>query len=253
MNEQTLIHISALKAWFSDSVVLSDINLTIKKHKVVAIIGPSGCGKSTLIRCMNRLHEEVSGAGLSGKVILEGQNIYDSKVDSVLVRRKIGMVFQKPNPFPRMNIYDNVAIGLKLIGIRKKSLLDEKVEQSLKKAGLWKEVKDYLNHSGSSLSGGQQQRLCIARALAIEPSVILMDEPTSALDPISTAWIEELIQKIKTQVTIIIVTHNMKQAARVSDRTVFLLDGKIIEHNKTSRFFTKPDNIQSENYITGRF
>ena len=253
MDDKILIEVQNLKAWFKNSLVLSNISLTIKKYKVVAIIGPSGCGKSTFIRCLNRLHEEVEGARLEGRVILNGKDIYNFNTDPVSVRRNIGMVFQKPNPFPGMSIYDNVAIGLKLAGLRKRSLLDEKVENSLKNAALWNEVKDRLNRPGLSLSGGQQQRLCIARALAIDPSVILMDEPTSALDPISTAWIEELIQKLKAQVTVIVVTHNMQQAARVSDRTAFLLDGKLVEYNKTSLFFTKPENSKSEDYITGRF
>ena len=221
--ENTIIEVRKLKAWFRQSLILSDISLSIGKNKVVAVIGPSGCGKSTFIRCLNRLHEEVEGARLQGEVILEGKNIYNSHTDPSLVRRNIGMVFQKPNPFPGMSIYDNVAVGLKLSGIKKRSLLDEKVENSLKSAALWNEVKDYLNRPGLSLSGGQQQRLCIARALAVGPLVILMDEPTSALDPISTAWIEELIQSLKAQVTVIVVTHNMQQAARVSDRTAFLL------------------------------
>ena len=253
MNEKTLIQVKNLKAWFKKSLVLSDINLVIKKNKVIAIIGPSGCGKSTFIRCLNRLHEEVDGARLEGQVILEGKDIYSPHTDPVLIRRNIGMVFQKPNPFPGMSIYDNVAIGLRLSGIRKRSLLDEKVETSLKSAALWKEVKDHLYRPGLSLSGGQQQRLCIARALAIGPSVILMDEPTSSLDPISTTWIEELIQKLKNQVTVIVVTHNMQQAARVSDRIAFFLNGELVEYNKTSWFFTKPNNPKSEDYITGRF
>ena len=251
--ENIIIEVKNLKAWFKNSIVLSNINLKIKKNRVVAIIGPSGCGKSTLIRCFNRLHEEVEGASLEGQVILEGTDIYNSQTDPVLIRRKIGMVFQKPNPFPGMSIYDNVALGLKLAGFRKRSLLDEKVEASLKSAALWSEVKNRLKRPGLSLSGGQQQRLCIARALAIDPSVILMDEPTSALDPTSTAWIEELIQKLKSQVTVIVVTHNMQQAARVSDKTAFLLNGKLVEYNKTSLFFTKPENPKSEGYITGRF
>ena len=248
-----IIEVKGLKAWFRQSLILSDINISIRKNKVVAIIGPSGCGKSTFIRCLNRLHEEVEGARLEGQVILEGKNIYNSHADPSLIRRKIGMVFQKPNPFPGMSIYDNVVVGLKLSGIKKRSLLDEKAENSLKSAALWNEVKDCLNRPGLSLSGGQQQRLCIARALAVGPSVILMDEPTSALDPISTAWIEELIQSLKSQVTVIVVTHNMQQAARVSDHTAFLLDGELVEYNKTSLFFTKPENSKSEDYITGRF
>lgn len=253
MDEKVLIQVQNLKAWFKNIVALSNINLVIQKNKVIAIIGPSGCGKSTFIRCLNRLHEEVEGAGLEGKVILEGQNIYDPKADLVLIRKNIGMVFQKPNPFPGMSIYDNVAIGLRLNGIKKRSLLDEKVETSLKNVALWNEVKDHLNRPGLSLSGGQQQRLCIARALAVDPSVILMDEPTSALDPVSTNWIEELIQKLKKQVTVIVVTHNMQQAARVSNRVAFFLNGELVEYNKTSNFFTKPDSAKSENYITGRF
>jgi len=253
MDEKILIQIKNLTAWFKNLKALSNINMLIEKHKVVAVIGPSGCGKSTFIRCINRLHEEVEGTRLEGQVIIDDQDIYSPQTDPVLIRRNIGMVFQKPNPFPGMSIYDNVAIGLRLSGIKKRSLLDEKVENSLKNAALWREVKDHLNRPGSSLSGGQQQRLCIARALAVDPYVILMDEPTSALDPISTAWIEELIQKLKKQVTVVVVTHNMQQAARVSDRVAFFLNGGLVEYNKTSRFFTKPDNPSSENYITGRF
>ena len=253
MEDKTLIQVKNLKAWFKNSLALSNISLNINRRKAVAIIGPSGCGKSTFIRCLNRLHEEVEGARLEGQVILDGRDIYSPQADPALIRRNIGMVFQKPNPFPGMSIYDNVAIGLKLSGIRKRSLLDEKVESSLKSAALWKEVKERLNRPGLSLSGGQQQRLCIARALAIDPSVILMDEPTSALDPISTTSIEELIQRLKSQVTVVVVTHNMQQAARVSDRIAFFLNGELVEYNKTSWFFTKPSNPKSEDYITGRF
>ena len=253
MDENKLIEVKQLKAWFKNLKALSNINMIVKKNKVVAIIGPSGCGKSTFIRCLNRLHEEVEGSRLEGEVLLEGQDIYKPHIDPARIRRNIGMVFQKPNPFPGMSIYNNVAIGLRLSGIRKKSLLDEKVETSLKNAALWKEVKDHLGRPGLSLSGGQQQRLCIARALAVNPSVILMDEPTSALDPISTAWIEELIQKLKDQVTVIVVTHNMQQAARISDWTAFFLNGELVEYSKTSWFFTKPKNPKSEDYITGRF
>ena len=251
-DKDILIEVKNLHAFFRKVKALSNINLNVERNRVFAIIGPSGCGKSTFIRCLNRLHEEVDGAYLTGQVILEGKNIY-GQVDPVLIRRKIGMVFQKPNPFPGMSIYENVAIGLKLNGIKKRSLLDERVQQSLRNAGLWKEVKDRLNRPGLSLSGGQQQRLCIARALAIQPSVLLMDEPTSALDPISTGWVEELIQKLKTQVTVVVVTHNMQQAARISDRIAFFLDGELVEYNKTSWFFTKPKNPKSEDYITGRF
>lgn len=248
-----IIQVKNLNAWFFKNQVLFDINFKIEKNKVISIIGPSGCGKSTFIRCLNRLHEEVRGAKIQGEVYLNEQNIYKSSTDPVYIRRNIGMVFQKPAPFPGISIYDNVAIGLKFSGIRKRSFLDEKVETALKDAALWEEVKDHLKKPGTSLSGGQQQRLCIARALAVDPAVILMDEPTSSLDPISTMWIEELIQKLKKQVTVIIVTHNMQQAAKISDRTAFLLKGQLIEYNKTSLFFTNPKDSRSEKYITGRF
>ena len=251
--EDKLLEIKSLNAWFGSSKVLSEVNLDIEPNRVIAVIGPSGCGKSTFIRCLNRLHEEVHDAKVSGQVILNGKNIYDQQSDPVLIRKKIGMVFQKPNPFPGMSIYDNVALGLRLSGVRKRSLLDAKVESSLKDAGLWKEVSKDLKKSGLSLSGGQQQRLCIARTLAVNPSIILMDEPTSALDPVSTIWIEQLIQKLKKQVTVIVVTHNMQQASRISDRTAFLLNGALVEYNKTSIFFTNPQDSRSEAYITGRF
>jgi phosphate transport system ATP-binding protein len=221
--------------------------------QVTAIIGPSGCGKSTFIRCLNRLHEEVPGARSEGTVRLEGANIYGSETDPVTIRRRVGMVFQKPNPFPALSIHDNVAAGLKLAGIRRRSLLLEVVERSLKLAALWDEVKDKLHAPGTSLSGGQQQRLCIARALAVEPSVLLMDEPTSALDPISTGKIEELITELKKEVTIVIVTHNMQQAARVSDKTAFFLSGELVEYGETSKIFTTPKDIRTEQYVTGRF
>ena len=251
--ENKLLEIKKLNAWFGSSQVLSDVSFDVEPNRVIAIIGPSGCGKSTLIRCLNRLHEEVSDSRMSGEVLLEGKSIYGSQSDPVSVRRKIGMVFQKPNPFPGMSIYDNVALGLRLSGIRKRSLLDEKVEASLRSAALWKEVHDNLKKPGLSLSGGQQQRLCIARTLAVNPSIILMDEPTSALDPISTLWIEQLIQKLKKQVTVIMITHNMQQASRISDRTAFLLGGELVEYSKTSLFFTNPQDARSEGYITGRF
>ena len=251
--ESILLKVKNLNAWFDNGQVLKNINLEVERKRVVAIIGPSGCGKSTFIRCLNRLHEEVQGARIQGEVFLENKNIYDESTDPVLIRRNIGMIFQKPNPFPGMSIYDNVALGLRLSGLKKRSLLDEKVETSLRRSALWKEVKDNLNRLGTSLSGGQQQRLCIARALAVNPSVILMDEPTSALDPISTTWIEELIQNLKTQITVIVVTHNMQQASRVSDKTAFLLNGQLVEYNKTSLFFTNPNDERSEAYITGRF
>ena len=250
--ENILVQIQALQAGFFSTVVLENINMDIPGHKVVALIGPSGCGKSTFLRCLNRLHEEAPGATTQGQVLLEGQNIYDKHIDPVLIRRKVGMVFQKPNPFPGLSIFDNVALGLKLMGIRRQAL-NEKVERALQQSALWEEVKDILKRPGTSLSGGQQQRLCIARALAVSPSIILMDEPTSALDPISTAHIEDLIRRLKKQVTVIIVTHNMQQASRVSDKTAFLLSGKLIEYGKTSKIFTNPEEHRTESYITGRF
>ncbi len=249
---KTLMTIKNLSAGFFTTTVLSNINMDITEHQVVAIIGPSGCGKSTFLRCLNRLHEEVRGAYVNGQVLLNHKNIYNKDMDPVKVRRLVGMVFQKPNPFPGFSIFDNVAIGCKLMGIRGQ-LLQERVEHSLKQAVLWDEVKDILKRPGSSLSGGQQQRLCIARALAIDPSVILMDEPTSALDPVSTSRIENLIRTLKHQVTVVIVTHNMQQASRISNTTAFFLSGKLIEFEKTSTMFTNPKNSKTEAYITGRF
>ena len=248
-----LLKIKSLSAGFGPVQVLSDITMEAEKNKVIAVIGPSGCGKSTFIRCLNRLHEETPNARVAGEVLLENKNIYSKEADPVLIRRNIGMVFQKPNPFPGMSVYNNVAVGPRLSGVRRRSALDERAENCLRSAGLWAEVKDRLKKSASGLSGGQQQRLCIARALAVNPSIILMDEPTSALDPVSTIWIEELIQKLKERVTVILVTHNMQQASRVSDWTSFLLQGRLVEYNKTSRFFTNPSDKRSEDYITGRF
>ncbi len=245
------ISVEKLLAWFGQKQVLNGISITIKANIVTAIIGPSGCGKSTLIRCLNRLHETVPGARQGGRVLLNGQDIY--QMDPVQVRRTIGMVFQKPNPFPSMSVYGNVAAGLRLNGVRGRHRLDERVEKSLRMAALWDEVADRLDNPGSSLSGGQQQRLCIARAIAIEPQVLLMDEPCSALDPISTAKIEELIQELKKDLTIVIVTHNMQQAARVSDYTGFLLMGELIEFDETRKLFTNPRDKRTEDYITGRF
>lgn len=242
-----------LNAWFNKVRALKDINLEVEANTVTAIIGPSGCGKSTYIRCLNRLHEEVPGASASGEVVIDGTNIYKAGVDPVAIRRKVGMVFQKPNPFPALSIYDNVAAGLKLAGVRRKTILNEVVEKSLTQAALWEEVKDKLDKPGTSLSGGQQQRLCIARALAVGPPVLLMDEPTSALDPISTAKIEELIMQLKKDVTIIIVTHNMQQAARISDKTAFFLMGDLVEFGETSTLFTVPKEERTERYITGKF
>ena len=242
-----------LNAWFGEKHVLMDINLPVKANSVTAIIGPSGCGKSTLIRCFNRMHELVPNARMEGKILLDGKNIYASDVDPVLIRRRVGMVFQKPNPFPTMSIYDNVAAGLKLTGVKKGQKLDEVVERSLKQATLWDEVKDDLKKSGTSISGGQQQRLCIARAIALEPEVILMDEPCSALDPIATAKIEELIVSLKRDYTVVIVTHNMQQAARVSDSTAFMYIGKLVEFGDTDGIFEDPKNELTEKYITGKF
>ncbi len=247
------IRVSNLNAYFGNIQALKDINISIKEKMVTAIIGPSGCGKSTFIRCINRLHEVVPNTKVSGQVLLDGQDIYSTDIDPIEIRRRIGMVFQKPNPFPILSIYDNAAAGLKLNGIKGGDYLNEAVEQALKMAALWDEVKDKLNASGMSLSGGQQQRLCIARALAVKPEVILFDEPCSALDPISTGKIEELIFQLKKNYTIIIVTHNMQQAARVSDDAGFFLLGELIEFDKTEIIFEAPKDKRTEDYITGRF
>lgn len=251
--EKIILETKNLEAWFGDFQAVKGINVQYNERTINAIIGPSGCGKSTYLRCLNRIHEEIEGASVNGEVLLEGKNIYDKKIDVVDVRKRIGMVFQKPNPFPSLSILDNVVIGLRLQGINKRSLLMEVAESCLKKAALWEEVKDKLNSLGTSLSGGQQQRLCIARALAINPPVLLMDEPTSALDPIATAKIEELMNEIKRDYTVIIVTHNMQQAARISDYTSFFVYGKMIEHGLSSDIFTNPREKQTEDYISGRF
>ncbi len=251
--DNVAISVRELNAWFGQTHAVKNITMDMYRNLITAIIGPSGCGKSTFIRCLNRLHEEVTLAKIAGKVIFRGINIYDKGVDPVLIRRKIGMVFQKPNPFPGLSIYENVVSGLKLAGIRNRSLLKEIAEKSLRQAALWDEVKDILDRSGASLSGGQQQRLCIARALSVEPEVLLMDEPTSALDPIATAKIEELIIELKKDITIIIVTHNMQQAARISDRTAFLYMGELIEFGDTSIIFTVPKEEKTERYIRGKF
>jgi phosphate transport system ATP-binding protein len=242
-----------LNAWFGAKQALKDINLSFRANCVTAIIGPSGCGKSTLIRCLNRMHELVPDSRMSGKVLLDGKDIYATDVDPVLIRRRVGMVFQKPNPFPTMSIYDNVAAGLKLTGMKKGKNLDEVVRRSLEQATLWDEVKDDLNKPGTSISGGQQQRLCIARAIALEPEVILMDEPCSALDPIATAKIEELIVSLKRDYTVVIVTHNMQQAARVSDFTAFMYLGQLVEYGDTESMFENPKSELTEKYITGKF
>ncbi len=248
------IEVRDLNAWFGKAQILKEVNMTVGPNAVTAVIGPSGCGKSTYVRCLNRMHETNPDAKLTGSVKVGDKEIYESGIDAVDVRRKIGMVFQKPNPFPTMSIYDNVAAGLRLNGFNKRHELDAAVEGSLKMAALWDEVKDVLKkESGASLSGGQQQRLCIARALAVQPELLLMDEPASALDPISTGKIEELIFQLKTQYTVVIVTHNMQQAARVADYTGFFLMGKLIEFDKTEKIFTTPSDKRTEDYITGRF
>ena len=250
---QNKITVKNLNAWFGVKQVLHDIDIGIEKNGITAIIGPSGCGKSTFIRCLNRMHEVVPKAKVSGKVLVDDKDIYDSDTDPVYIRRQIGMVFQKANPFPTMSIRDNVVAGLRLNGMKDKEVLDKTAEESLKKAALWDEVKNDLNKSGMSLSGGQQQRLCIARALAVEPEVILFDEPCSALDPISTSKIEDLMIELKEKYTIVIVTHNMQQAARVSDHTAFFLYGKLIEFGETDQIFKKPKEKSTEDYIVGRF
>jgi phosphate transport system ATP-binding protein len=250
---QNKITVENLNASFGAKQVLHEINIGIEKNGITAIIGPSGCGKSTFIRCINRMHEVVPGAKVSGKVLVDGKDIYNIDIDPVDIRRRIGMVFQKPNPFPTMSIQDNVVAGLKLGGVKDKKTLDKIAEESLKKAALWDEVKNELNKSGVSLSGGQQQRLCIARALAVEPEIILFDEPCSALDPISTSKIEDLMIELKEKYTLVIVTHNMQQAARVSDHTAFFLYGKLIEFGETDQIFKKPKEKSTEDYIVGRF
>ena len=248
------IEVQDLNAWFGKAQVLQGINMKVDANHVTAVIGPSGCGKSTYVRCLNRMHETVPDAKVAGSVQVGDIDVYGSGTAAVDVRRRIGMVFQKPNPFPTMSIYDNVAAGLKLNGYRNRRELDDIVERSLRLAALWDEVKDVLKKkSGASLSGGQQQRLCIARALAVEPELLLMDEPASALDPISTGKIEELIFQLKERYTVVIVTHNMQQAARVADYTGFFLMGKLIEFDKTEKIFTTPSDKRTEDYITGRF
>jgi phosphate transport system ATP-binding protein len=245
------VELDSLHAYYGDQHAVRGVSLEYRANEVTAMIGPSGCGKSTLVRCINRMHEEIPGARASGTVTLDGSDIYASEVDVVSVRRQVGMVFQKPNPFPTMSIFDNVAAGLRLIGRRGE--LKERVERSLRGAGLWEEVKDRLGKPGIGLSGGQQQRLCIARTIAVEPEVILMDEPCSALDPVATLKIEELIDDLKRSYTIVIVTHNMQQAARVADRTAFMLHGELVEHGETSKIFTNPDDSRTEDYVTGKF
>jgi phosphate transport system ATP-binding protein len=248
------VKLEALKAFYGDAEQVKGVDLEFRANEVTAIIGPSGCGKSTMVRCINRMHEEIPGAHAEGKVLLDGFDVYDPTVDVVAVRRAIGMVFQKPNPFPTMSIFDNVASGIRLSSGRLRGgELHAKVEQALRSAGLWDEVADRLQLPGAGLSGGQQQRLCIARSLAVDPEVILMDEPCSALDPIATLKIEELIDRLKRRVTIVIVTHNMQQAARVADRTAFMLDGGLVEVGPTEEIFTTPGDPRTEEYVTGKF
>jgi phosphate transport system ATP-binding protein len=247
-----IITTEKLNLWYGEKQALIDIDIEMYPNKVTALIGPSGCGKSTLIRCFNRMNDVIPLCRTTGKVIFDGENIYDPSIDAVSVRKKIGMVFQKPNPFPK-SVYENIAYGPRVAGVKDKKMIDEIVERSIKNAALWEEVHDRLHESAMGLSGGQQQRLCIARALAIEPEVILMDEPCSALDPIATAKIEDLINKLKQRYTVIIVTHNMQQAARVSDYAAYMYLGKLIEFGETKQIFENPEEELTENYITGRF
>jgi phosphate transport system ATP-binding protein len=251
------VTLQGLRAFYGEAEQVKGVDLEFRANEVTAIIGPSGCGKSTMVRCINRMHEEILGARAEGRVLLDDLDVYDPSVDVVAVRRAIGMVFQKPNPFPTMSVFDNVAAGLRLTSHgragRAKAALHSTVEAALRSAGLWEEVSERLHEPGSGLSGGQQQRLCIARSLAVDPEVILMDEPCSALDPIATLKIEELIDQLKTRVTIVIVTHNMQQAARVADRTAFMLDGRLVEVGPTHEIFTTPNDPRTEEYVTGKF
>ncbi|WP_040952682.1 phosphate ABC transporter ATP-binding protein PstB [Gorillibacterium massiliense] len=246
------IQVEQLNLAYGENKALFDVNLNIRPNSITALIGPSGCGKSTFLRTLNRMNDLIDNVSITGSVKVDGENIYEPDTDVVSLRKRVGMVFQRPNPFP-MSIYDNIAYGPRIHGLKKKSLLDERVEKSLTQAALWDEVKDRLGKSAMGLSGGQQQRLCIARLLAVEPDVLLMDEPTSALDPISTLKVEELSQQLKDQYTIIIVTHNMQQAARISDTTAFFLNGILVESGKTDKMFTAPADRRTEDYITGRF
>lgn len=251
MNE-TKLFVSDVDLWYGDFQALKKINLDIKSNEITAFIGPSGCGKSTMLKCLNRMNDLVEDCRIEGHMLLDGQDIYDPGYDVNLLRKRVGMVFQNPNPFP-MSIYDNIAYGPRTHGIKNKNDLNEIVERSLKGAAIWEEVKDKLHQRATEVSGGQQQRICIARALAVEPEVLLMDEPTSALDPISTLKIEELVQDLKKDYTIVMVTHNMQQAARVSDKTAFFLTGEVIEMDSTERMFSNPQDKRTEDYITGRF
>lgn len=249
---ETKLLVSDVDLWYGDFQALKKINLDIKENEITAFIGPSGCGKSTMLKCLNRMNDLVEDCRIEGHMLLDGEDIYGSGYDVNLLRRRVGMVFQNPNPFP-MSIYDNIAYGPRTHGIKGKNELNEIVERSLKGAAIWEEVKDKLHQRATEVSGGQQQRICIARALAVEPEVLLMDEPTSALDPISTLKIEELVQDLKKDYTIVMVTHNMQQAARVSDKTAFFLTGEVIEMDKTEKMFSNPRDKRTEDYITGRF
>ena len=251
--EKYKVRIEKVNGWYGSKRAIKDVNLNVIDNAVTAFIGPSGCGKTTLLRCLNRMHEMTPGAHADGRVVVDGIDIYDKSIDPVVIRRRIGMVFQKPNPFPTMSIFDNVSAGLRLNGMNNKTIIREIVEESLKNAALWEEVKNELDKPGMSLSGGQQQRLCIARALAMQPEVLLMDEPTSSLDPIGSSKIEELVRILKDSVTIIIVTHNMQQAARVSDFTAFMYLGDLIEYGATNQIFMKPEKELTERYISGKF
>lgn len=250
--EKTKIKADKLNLYYGENHALHDIGIDIKENSITALIGPSGCGKSTFLRTLNRMNDLIDNVSITGSVMVDGYNIYSPETDVVSLRKRVGMVFQRPNPFP-MSIYDNIAYGPRIHGIKKKAQLDQIVERSLTQAALWDEVKDRLGKSALGLSGGQQQRLCIARLLAVEPDVLLMDEPTSALDPISTLKVEELTQQLKSRYTIIIVTHNMQQAARISDETAFFLNGYLVEADKTDKMFTTPSDQRTEDYITGRF
>ena len=249
---ETKLFVSDVDLWYGDFQALKKINLDIKSNEITAFIGPSGCGKSTMLKCLNRMNDLVEDCRIEGHMLLDGQDIYDPGYDVNLLRKRVGMVFQNPNPFP-MSIYDNIAYGPRTHGIKNKNDLNEIVERSLKGAAIWEQVKDKLHQRATEVSGGQQQRICIARALAVEPEVLLMDEPTSALDPISTLKIEELVQDLKKDYTIVMVTHNMQQAARVSDKTAFFLTGEVIEMDSTERMFSNPQDKRTEDYITGRF
>lgn len=252
MSEHTVFHVEHLNLYYGEKQALINIDMDIEKHKVTALIGPSGCGKSTFLRCLNRMNDVIEGCKIEGTITLENQDVYQGKMNVVDLRTRVGMVFQKPNPFP-MSIFDNITYGPRCQGIKNKAILQQIVQQSLEKAALWNEVKDRLHESAYGLSGGQQQRLCIARAIAMEPDVILMDEPTSALDPIATNKIEELMEELKKDYTIVIVTHSMQQASRVSDYTAFFLLGEVVEFDKTSTIFQQPKDKRTEDYITGRF